>query len=164
MLTSIRSLSRGGLFAKCLSISHMKVIKLFNQLVTTIVATYTVEELDIFTERFDKTIVEIVQTFSVPGQGVGNSLYSALLTLKVIYHTRPNLLDKMLQPLIKVIQRAAKEHIALPQANHNPGLMIEPPSECGLIGLILFVITEPFIRWELIISCWKLKSKRRPSL
>lgn len=114
MLGAVKSNMRGILC--CVVCPNNRVIRLLNTLIVSIYTIFGVEELEDFSTRASKIIQDTLCVFDrVTSAGV-LGLYPALMVLRSITQFTKPATDKIMNSVMKVLQRITRDHISPAQA------------------------------------------------
>lgn len=119
MLAAIKIMIRGIL--SCCSCSNMRVIRLVNPLLHKIFTTFGIEELDELINRVGRFVQDSLASHERGAQGSGQTLYPALMVLRAVAQYTTHHLDRLMAPIMKVLQRLTRDHIQPGNQDYNSG-------------------------------------------
>ncbi|KAA0197800.1 hypothetical protein HAZT_HAZT001767 [Hyalella azteca] len=109
MLAAVKSLYRGLL--SCCSCSNPRVIRLLHPLLSTLLTTFGVDELDEFVTRAAKLVQEALANHDRGTTGAVGTLYPALMVMRALAQHSTQHLDRLMTAIMKVLQKITRDHI-----------------------------------------------------
>lgn len=122
MLGAVKTMYRGLL--SCCNCSNVRVIRLLHPLLHIIFSTFGIEELDDFITRAARFVQDSLANLDRGAQGSSAALYPSLMVLRAIAQYTTHHLDRLMAPIMKVLQRITRDHITPTAQDYNASQLL----------------------------------------
>ncbi|KAB7505950.1 Transformation/transcription domain-associated protein [Armadillidium nasatum] len=132
ILIAIKSVTKGLLV--CMTHSNQKIIKLTHNLLAKLMSTFPMdpanptgskfEELEDLYAKISKAIFDGLNGYQKHSNIIVSTIYGPLMMLKAACQSNPFYLDRLITPLVGVMQKMARDHLN-PPPTENPSLLTE---------------------------------------